>query len=230
MNPIVAFILGLLIGWLIEWVIDWIFWRRKTGSRPIDEDVRSRTRVVELEQELASYKNQLESLQTELTRTDPPVRTKVADEPVITSQAMAAPVQVRDPLYEIQGITPAMADHLNQAGIYTFSDLSGVKPLKLREMFGDQLPEPGSEVELIKQARRIAGTINQVDDLEVIVGIGPVISRMLNASGIFTFAELAALSVSDLREIVGDRIQRIADEEQILSQARQLAEAQNRGG
>ena len=72
--------------------------------------------------------------------------------------------------------------------------------------------------------------LKNVDNLEIIVGIGPVIARLLNNAGIFTFAELSVLTARDLRDIVGERIQRLANEEQILTQARQLAEQQNRGG
>ena len=65
---------------------------------------------------------------------------------------------------------------------------------------------------------------------DAVIGIGPVIARTLNQAGIFTFAELAALTADDLRGIVGNQIQRLADEDKILSQARQLAEKQSRGG
>lgn len=230
MNPIVAFILGLLIGWLIEWVIDWFYWRRKNEDRSVVADVSTRSRVDELELEIASYRNQLASLQTEHARLDTPIRTRAANRPVVTSQTPAAQVQKRDSLVEIKGVSPAMAERLNESSVYTFTDLGALHPQKLKEIVGEQLAQPGSEVEIIKQARLTAGMIKKVDDLEVIGGIDPVIARMLNAAGIFTFAELSDLTVRDLREIVGERIQRIADEQQILSQARQLAEKQNRGG
>lgn len=64
------------------------------------------------------------------------------------------------------------------------------------------------------------------DNLEIINGIGPVIARLLNNAGIYTFGDLAALSQAELREIVGTRIQQLADEEDILEQARQLADRQ----
>lgn len=61
------------------------------------------------------------------------------------------------------------------------------------------------------------------DDLEVIKGIGPVIAAQLRAAGITTFAQLGALRAEQLREIIGDLVQRLADEEDILAQARELA-------
>jgi predicted flap endonuclease-1-like 5' DNA nuclease len=62
------------------------------------------------------------------------------------------------------------------------------------------------------------------DDLEVINGIGPVIARQLNEAGIFTFEQLAAQTPEFLRNTLGDAVQRLADEESLLTQARQLAQ------
>jgi predicted flap endonuclease-1-like 5' DNA nuclease len=61
------------------------------------------------------------------------------------------------------------------------------------------------------------------DDLKVIKGIGPVIERKLNEAGIHTFEQLGNLSVAGLRRILGDVIERLADEEGLLRQARDLA-------
>ncbi|NPA31431.1 MAG: hypothetical protein GXO37_05460 [Chloroflexi bacterium] len=60
-------------------------------------------------------------------------------------------------------------------------------------------------------------------DLQQIRGIGPVIAQKLNEAGIFTFAQLAQLTASQLAEIVGEEIHRLADEEEILRQAREFA-------
>jgi predicted flap endonuclease-1-like 5' DNA nuclease len=68
------------------------------------------------------------------------------------------------------------------------------------------------------------------DDLEVIIGIGPVIAAKLNQAGICTFEELAALKPERLRELVGDSISRLADEESIITQAKALAAAKEQGG
>ncbi len=61
------------------------------------------------------------------------------------------------------------------------------------------------------------------DDLEVINGIGPVIAGKLYQAGICTFAALAALTPDRLRELTGDVISRLADEEDIIEQAKRLA-------
>lgn len=45
--------------------------------------------------------------------------------------------------------------------------------------------------------------IQDQDDLEQIVGIGPATARVLNENGIKTFRQLAELSAGELEEIVG---------------------------
>jgi len=70
---------------------------------------------------------------------------------------------------------------------------------------------------------RYAKPESTVDDLQEIRGIGPVISRKLNDAGVFTFAQLAELTVAQLEEIVGEEIRRLADEADILRQARERA-------
>ena len=61
------------------------------------------------------------------------------------------------------------------------------------------------------------------DDLKIINGIGTVIERKLNEAGIYTFEQLGNLTPTDLRRILGSAIERLADEESLLQQARDLA-------
>lgn len=61
------------------------------------------------------------------------------------------------------------------------------------------------------------------DNLKVIKGIGPVIERKLNEAGITTFEQLGSLTSADLRRILGKAIERLANEESLLEQARHLA-------
>lgn len=61
------------------------------------------------------------------------------------------------------------------------------------------------------------------DNLQVIKGIGPVIERKLNEAGITTFEQLGKLTPADLRRILGNVIERLSDEEDLLQQARDLA-------
>jgi predicted flap endonuclease-1-like 5' DNA nuclease len=61
------------------------------------------------------------------------------------------------------------------------------------------------------------------DDLKIIKGIGTVIERKLNEAGIYTFEQLGNLTPADLRRILGNTIERLANEESLLQQARNLA-------
>ena len=61
------------------------------------------------------------------------------------------------------------------------------------------------------------------DNLQTIKGIGTVIERKLNDAGIYTFEQLGNLTPADLRNILGKTIERLANEESLLLQARDLA-------
>lgn len=61
------------------------------------------------------------------------------------------------------------------------------------------------------------------DDLTLIHGIGPVIAQQLNEAGITTFETLAGTTPAELRRLLGDLVERLADEEDLLSQAREFA-------
>jgi len=122
----------------------------------------------------------------------------------------------QDDFTELKGVDPALAYRLKLSGIQKFSDLGQLSPRRLQELAGVE------DAKIVTAARSKAGL--KVDDLEVIVGIGPVIARELNQAGIFTFAELAKLTADQLRAILGDKIQRLADEDDLLNQARKLAE------
>ncbi len=62
------------------------------------------------------------------------------------------------------------------------------------------------------------------DPLEKIKGIGPAIKGKLNEHGVFTFAQLAALTPESLEEMVGAQIRRLAKTEEIIAQAKELSE------
>lgn len=58
--------------------------------------------------------------------------------------------------------------------------------------------------------------------LEDIKGIGPESAQRLNDAGISTIEDLSKLSADDLRKIIHPGYERIADEEEILKQAKDL--------
>lgn len=63
------------------------------------------------------------------------------------------------------------------------------------------------------------------DDLILINGIGPQIEQRLNTAGIYSFKQLADLKPEQLRKLIG-RAQNLADEEDIIEQARRFVKQQ----
>ena len=64
----------------------------------------------------------------------------------------------------------------------------------------------------------------RIDPLEKIKGIGPVIKRKLNEDGVFSFKQLSKLTPADFEAIVGKEIKGLADENAIISQAKDFSE------
>ncbi len=108
---------GLIIGWVIEWIIDWNFWRN--------------TVYVSVEQE-ARTRKELEATRREITKLQAQIDNRSTSLAPISGQTPAN--RVADPLEEIQGIGPVFAQKLNQAGIYTFLQLSQLTPERVLEI------------------------------------------------------------------------------------------------
>lgn len=216
MNPWAAFVLGLLVGWLIEWVIDWVYWRRRKEGAA--KSIDTQNQIDRLESDVTDLRVENLRLENLLNERDALLRQRTI-QPV---EAQAAPPP-RDDLTRIAGIDTNLRDRLYSAGIITFTDLGALRPAQLRETLGEPALHTDAAVEIVKQARILSGSLKQVDDLVDIQGIGPVIARILYQAGIFSFADVGNLTTDELREIVGERIERLADEEKILAHARQLA-------
>ena len=71
--------------------------------------------------------------------------------------------------------------------------------------------------------RKAAGPVEK-DALELISGIGPKIKEKLYAGGVYTFEQLAALSQADMEKIIGKEIKNLADEEELIRQAKEFAQ------
>ena len=84
-------------------------------------------------------------------------------------------------------------------------------------------PPPGEE-DVPVPPDTLGATEELKDDLKIIKGIGPAIERKLNNAGVFTFAALASLSVQDLENILGNQVKRLQNENDLIAQARELAQ------
>lgn len=86
-----------------------------------------------------------------------------------------------------------------------------------------ELKEMQGRVAMLETELETCGEV-RIDPLEKIKGIGPVIKTKLNASGIFSFKQLSKLTPADLEAIVGEGIKRLADEDEIIRQAKEFSE------
>ena len=69
------------------------------------------------------------------------------------------------------------------------------------------------------------------DNLQAIRGIGPVIEKLLNQAGIYSFEELAQLAPDELTEILGDLIRRFfPGEDKMIAQAQEFARQKSNVG
>lgn len=92
------------------------------------------------------------------------------------------------------------------------------------------LPAPVSASTAVPTLKtRYKSPPHDADDLKKIKGIGPVIAKRLNQAGIYTFAQLADLTLDEFEEALGDLLQRFINERAILRHARELADAKDRG-
>lgn len=110
----VGLVAGLIIGWIIEWIIDWYFWRQESLQALLSDD--------QARQQLREARKEIEDLRAQL------------------AQAGTAPIgptsteRASDPLSRINGVGNVYAARLNEAGIYTFSDVAQSSPEHLRDI------------------------------------------------------------------------------------------------
>jgi predicted flap endonuclease-1-like 5' DNA nuclease len=136
-----------------------------------------------------------------------------------------------DDLTKIKGIGPVFERYLNESGIYTFAELGeltreGVNLIIVKK----QLSTIDAD-EWLGHARVLANyqgsyltKNNEPNDLTLVKGISPVFEERLNDGGIYTFAQLAALTASRLKELLvsSDDLPNV-DADEWISEAQQLA-------
>lgn len=137
-----------------------------------------------------------------------------------------------DDLTRVEGIGPAIAKHLNDAGIFTFAELAGTDPARIRSILDniggygahdtttwpdqsqmaargewEQLKEwqtrlDGGRMDPVDEPAVVPSTQAEVDDLTRIEGIGPAIAGHLNAASIMSYSQLASAGSGRIREIL----------------------------
>ncbi len=117
MGTIASIVLGLLLGWLVEWVIDWFYWRGRI--RPVAEE------NARLARDNADLKERLASMEAKISRKSQLAKTRPTGDRAR-----------KDNLQAIRGVGPVIAKRLNEAGVYTFEELSQLNPDELQEIMG----------------------------------------------------------------------------------------------
>ena len=138
MGVIASIVLGLLIGWLVEWVIDWFYWRGR--MRPVVEE------NARLAQDNADLKERVASLEMKVGRKSQLAKTRPTSDRA-----------KKDNLQAIKGVGPVISKRLNEAGIYTFDELSQLTANELEEIMGSLAKRffPKQE-SILTQAREFA--------------------------------------------------------------------------
>jgi len=138
MGVIASIVLGLLIGWLVEWVIDWFYWRGR--MRPVAKE------NARLTQDNKDLQERIASLETKVSRKSQLAKTRPTSDKAR-----------KDNLQAIKGVGPVISKRLNEAGIYTFQELSQLTANELEEIMGSLAKRffPKQE-SILTQAREFA--------------------------------------------------------------------------
>jgi predicted flap endonuclease-1-like 5' DNA nuclease len=167
---------------------------------------------------------------------------------VVETAPVVATAPVADDLLEIVGVGPVLNKQLNENGITTFKQVGewsnrdvDTFEAKMENFQGRVEREnwviQARELHLKKYGEHITGTwkpsavatatptaVTVQDDLEEIVGVGPVLAKLLHDNGIHNFRQVAQWTQADISKMqdqiegFGDRIER----ENWVGQARDL--------
>ncbi len=216
-----SFVLGILAGWLIEWLIDIFYWRPRYRSCVADLAAVRSQYGADLAAARATFDKELDALRADrsekaalrdaLAAANGRVAELVEELHLVRGQ-IATDATVRTTF--AAGAASASADSAGGSGVAPEAPQAGPPSF--------EASEPGAVDALAFSAR---STIAAGDDLKVIEGIGPTIDRLLQDSGIGTFAQLATTSVPALRAVLtaaGARF-RVADPTTWPDQARLAA-------
>ena len=144
-------VIGLIIGWTLNWMIQPLFFPlKRRGSGSIDG---LNDTLVEMQARLAALETSALGATTRiLTVSEGPRMTQVF-------------VRESDPLEDINGIGPAYARRLNEAGVYTFEQLSNLNEKRIIEIINPRRFQEIDPEAWISEARQhAAGEINQDAD------------------------------------------------------------------
>ena len=148
MKVLRVFFIGVVYGWFMRWIIDKIF---------LDDNLRIlanenellRQRIITLEARKPSNSNPVGE------RAAPALLPVEQIQPVEPSAGGATPPQ-RDDLKMIKGVGPKLEEKLNEAGVYTFDQMSRLTTAELQAILGVNRQNVQNTDNLLKQAKKFA--------------------------------------------------------------------------
>ena len=141
MNSWFMLILGILIGWAIEFVIDWYYWRRQKAGA-VDESV---------------WQGKLNAAETKWRDLDIQLQDALNRKPERLVETVFQEVFVeKDRLQDVKGIGKVFASKLNDAGIYTFTQLADSTPERLTEIINPEEWQAIEPKEWVEHAKELA--------------------------------------------------------------------------
>ena len=143
-----------------------------------------RRKEEEVGEEVGKAKTELKPLQAEPVIKE--ARVAKPEGPVVTSEPapkLAEPFEVREPVVPSE------------------PEVELAERFDVRETAMPLEPEAEIAEPFVEKAKPVPVS-SRPDDLKVVEGIGPKVSRLLNEAGIFTFAQLAEADPVDLKQIL----------------------------
>lgn len=149
MRVLKVFLVGLIYGWLLRWVVDKIF--MEENLRILSEEnavLKQRVRTLEQETPKAFEAHSVQ-------RPEPAPLPVEQVQPVAPMETGPVPPH-RDDLKLIKGVGPKMEKKLNDAGIYTFDQMSRLTTNELQAVLGLSKRVVQSSDNLLTQAKKLA--------------------------------------------------------------------------
>ncbi|MGE5374879.1 MAG: hypothetical protein ACM3XO_07450 [Bacteroidota bacterium] len=142
MKVLRVFFVGLIYGWLLRWVLDKIFLEDNLRLLANENEIL-RQRIQTLEATRSMQRPQAAPLPVEQVQ------------PVAPMESGPVPPH-RDDLKLIKGVGPRIEKKLNDAGIYTFDQMSRLTAAELQAILGASNRIAQNSDNLISQAKKFA--------------------------------------------------------------------------
>jgi NADH-quinone oxidoreductase subunit E len=208
--------LALIVGWLLRGV----GFRQQIETLERERE-EQRRRANTLEESLAAVKQAAAAAPPPTSVQVRPGLLPSRSEPRAGGEALVA---LRDRVAQLDGIARSQAERLAELGHRLREKDELIEGLKRQTMSAGTNKQPRAQTTSSPPAGLLSERPAEIDRLQAIAGIGPVLERVLNQLGIYRFGQLARLTPDNI-EWLASRIdwfpQRIQREDWV-GQARRL--------